>query len=211
MTMGDDPTGQGFDYEEIEAAVLETARGRWFLREYAGRNRSADTNLLLEAIGRIQGLLTLAGPAAPPMPAPAAAAVERKPGDIRDRLEMVQEAAWALRSSGARPSLCDDLDAHAAEALLLCDRQDAAVAGLRTAMRNLLPAGQDGARPAPAGGVGDGGRPALGTPARPAEAPAAGRPSSGPAGNPWRDEAARPLTLAEVDGWDLRDKLRFFT
>src|SRR3954453_19931195 len=42
------------DYDAIEAAVMETARGRWFLGEFARRNRTADTNLLLEAIGRLE-------------------------------------------------------------------------------------------------------------------------------------------------------------
>ncbi|MGI9481903.1 MAG: hypothetical protein ACR2OR_06055 [Hyphomicrobiales bacterium] len=47
------------DYEAIEAAVMETARGRWFLKEYAHRNRTADTNMLLNAIGRIEDALAL--------------------------------------------------------------------------------------------------------------------------------------------------------
>jgi hypothetical protein len=42
------------DYEAIEAAVMETARGRWFLAEYARRNRHADTGVLLEAIARLE-------------------------------------------------------------------------------------------------------------------------------------------------------------
>lgn len=42
------------DFEEIEAAVMETARGRWFLAEYARRNRSADTEMLLEAIRKLE-------------------------------------------------------------------------------------------------------------------------------------------------------------
>jgi hypothetical protein len=42
------------DYEVIEAAVMETERGRWFLREFARRNRTADTQMLLEAIGRLE-------------------------------------------------------------------------------------------------------------------------------------------------------------
>jgi hypothetical protein len=45
------------DYEAIEAAVLDTARGRWFLAEFARRNRSADTTLLLAAIERLETLL----------------------------------------------------------------------------------------------------------------------------------------------------------
>src|ERR1043165_5166520 len=42
------------DYEAIEAAVMETARGRWFLAEYARRNRHADTTMLLKALDRIE-------------------------------------------------------------------------------------------------------------------------------------------------------------
>lgn len=38
------------DYETIEAAVMETARGRWFLQEYARRNRNADTQAVLSAL-----------------------------------------------------------------------------------------------------------------------------------------------------------------
>jgi chemotaxis regulatin CheY-phosphate phosphatase CheZ len=42
------------DYEAIESAVMETERGRWFLSEYTRRNRNADTQVLLDAIGRLE-------------------------------------------------------------------------------------------------------------------------------------------------------------
>jgi chemotaxis regulatin CheY-phosphate phosphatase CheZ len=42
------------DYSAIEAAVMETARGRWFLGEYARRNRTADTDALLGAMSRLE-------------------------------------------------------------------------------------------------------------------------------------------------------------
>lgn len=45
------------DYEAIEAAVMETEKGRWFLAEYARRNRSADTDVVLAAVGRLEKLL----------------------------------------------------------------------------------------------------------------------------------------------------------
>lgn len=45
------------DYSAIEAAVLETARGRWFLAEYARRNRNADTTMLIAALDRIEAAL----------------------------------------------------------------------------------------------------------------------------------------------------------
>lgn len=46
------------DYETIEAAVMETARGRWFLSEFARRNRTADTEMLLDAIRKLQTAVT---------------------------------------------------------------------------------------------------------------------------------------------------------
>jgi chemotaxis regulatin CheY-phosphate phosphatase CheZ len=45
------------DYEAIEGAVMETARGRWFLAEYARRNRNADTSMLLKALDRIESAM----------------------------------------------------------------------------------------------------------------------------------------------------------
>ena len=45
------------DYDMIESAVMETTRGRWFLAEYARRNRHADTTMLLGAIERLQASL----------------------------------------------------------------------------------------------------------------------------------------------------------
>jgi chemotaxis protein CheZ len=45
------------DYEAIEGAVMETARGRWFLAEYARRNRNADTTMLLKALDRIEATI----------------------------------------------------------------------------------------------------------------------------------------------------------
>jgi chemotaxis regulatin CheY-phosphate phosphatase CheZ len=46
------------EYEAIEAAVMETARGRWFLSEFTRRNRNADTEVLLDAIGRLEHAVT---------------------------------------------------------------------------------------------------------------------------------------------------------
>jgi chemotaxis regulatin CheY-phosphate phosphatase CheZ len=46
------------DYASIEAAVMETDRGRWFLAEFARRNRHAETEGLLESLGRIERAVT---------------------------------------------------------------------------------------------------------------------------------------------------------
>jgi hypothetical protein len=42
------------DYDAICEAFMETSRGRWFLTEYARRNRNADTRMVLEAIERLE-------------------------------------------------------------------------------------------------------------------------------------------------------------
>ena len=42
------------DFEAIEAAVMETPRGRWFLAEFAKRNRVAETRVLLDAVARLE-------------------------------------------------------------------------------------------------------------------------------------------------------------
>ncbi len=41
-------------YAALEALLRASPRGRWFLAEFARRNRAAETDMLLEAIGRIE-------------------------------------------------------------------------------------------------------------------------------------------------------------
>src|SRR5712671_19915 len=42
------------DYAAISEAFMETSRGRWFLTEFAKRNRNADTRMVLDAVARIE-------------------------------------------------------------------------------------------------------------------------------------------------------------
>lgn len=76
------------EYDAIEAAVKETARGRWFLEEFAQRNRHADTKLVLDAIQRLQRSVLGAEPA----PAPAIQAPE-----IRADLNEIERTAEQTR------------------------------------------------------------------------------------------------------------------
>jgi chemotaxis protein CheZ len=48
------PATADTDYDAICAAVTATARGRWFLDEYAKRNRHSDTTQVLTAIARME-------------------------------------------------------------------------------------------------------------------------------------------------------------
>jgi hypothetical protein len=53
------------DYDAISAAFMETSRGRWFLSEYAKRNRNADTSMVLDAVARIEANIAAQKEAAP--------------------------------------------------------------------------------------------------------------------------------------------------
>src|SRR3954468_9179471 len=53
------------DYDAIFAAVMETARGRWFLGEFAKRNRNADSELVLAALDRVEAVWRQRGHASP--------------------------------------------------------------------------------------------------------------------------------------------------
>ncbi|MGH1589754.1 hypothetical protein ACRBEV_17125 [Methylobacterium phyllosphaerae] len=46
------------EYEAIEATIGASERGRWFLAEYARRNRGAETEVLLGAIARLERSVT---------------------------------------------------------------------------------------------------------------------------------------------------------
>jgi hypothetical protein len=121
------------DYEAISEAFMETSRGRWFLGEYAKRNRNADTRMVLDAVARIEESL-----AAQRQPAPesglaealaairraleearAAAsaaldslALEENLAPARKAARVIREIAWRLREIGADGRICDLIDSQ---------------------------------------------------------------------------------------------------
>lgn len=113
------------DYSMIEQAVMETARGRWFLLEYARRQRAAETQRLADAVDRLEAMLARAPqptPAAPPVAPQAAppAPEQAEPASVaRDEgadalAERLSELAWRLREDGADPTLCAELEREVA-------------------------------------------------------------------------------------------------
>ena len=119
------------EYARMHDTLMETARGRWFLDEYARRNRNADTTMVLEAVARIERVV-----AAEPMPAVPEAPDIRD--DIRDVLQraradldaratsdaedsltparraarIIREIAYQMRACGNDPRICNILDAQ---------------------------------------------------------------------------------------------------
>ncbi|WP_020177924.1 hypothetical protein [Methylopila sp. M107] len=95
------------DYDAIADAVQETERGRWFLTEFARRNRAADTAVVLRALDGLERRIALQEKAPPP-----AAAL------IRQALDCARLARAAPADEAA--ALFDDLErvlSLAAEAL----------------------------------------------------------------------------------------------
>ena len=124
------------DYEAIREAFVETARGRWFLDEYAKRNRNSDTRMVLDAVARIEQ--TIAAQKQPPPPLvvdrlPQAlisirGAVERAQetgfaaftglrleenlAPIRKGSRIIKEISWRWREIGADGRICDLIDSQ---------------------------------------------------------------------------------------------------
>ena len=134
------------DYEAIREAFMETARGRWFLDEYARRNRNADTRMVLDAVSRIEE--TLAAQRQPPPPPPedkraellaaiesavdeaeqtASAALdglglEESLVPIRKAARIIKEISWRWREIGADGRICDLLDSQVGAIEAGCER-----------------------------------------------------------------------------------------
>src|SRR5450759_597875 len=120
------------DYDAISAAFMETSRGRWFLGEYAKRNRNADTRMVLDAVARIED--SIAAQRQPPpdsglaealaairnavdaAQAAAIAAVESVPEEslapIRKGARVIREISWRWREIGADARICDLIDSQ---------------------------------------------------------------------------------------------------
>jgi len=92
------------DYERIEAAVMETARGRWFLLEYARRQRADETGRVLAALDRLEnGIAQMRG-------------VSPAPDETGLRLRLLELVA-AFRQRGVDERLCREMEALVEEAL----------------------------------------------------------------------------------------------
>lgn len=124
------------DYDAIHEAFMETSRGRWFLSEYAKRNRNADTRMVIEAVERIEASLASqkqaqAEPEATPevdlWPELAKAFTktrieiaqrlmckrnEQAFEAIRSSVETIRSVSWALRERGFDARICDMFDAQ---------------------------------------------------------------------------------------------------
>ncbi|WP_374940877.1 hypothetical protein [Bradyrhizobium sp. SRS-191] len=137
------------DYEAIRDAFMETSRGRWFLGEYAKRNRNADTSMVLDAVARIEHALasqrqqqqeleqadSQALPealatirAAVEVAALAAAsavdnmALEQNLAPVRKGTRIIKEISWRWREIGADSRICDLIDSQVTSIEAACEQ-----------------------------------------------------------------------------------------
>lgn len=193
------PPPQGMsetDYETIEAAVTETVRGRWFLGEFARRNRTAELRQLLDAMGRIEAVVSVAQPALPPSD-PSIRLLMQRVKEIAAHLERVSDE---MREGGVDPYFPEAID-----------QQARAVAGmLRSPGRETLPPRAGAAhaleRREPTA------LPAQASPVPPVAPPRAkSRGDEGSAPIQEESASARPGFLAEIDALPLAEKLALFS
>lgn len=120
-------------FEEVLEAVLETARGRWFLAEFARRNRVADTHKIIAELQQMHSAVTDAR----------AEILHRELAHMSDAVEAVR-----IRISQSQPPGAP----HAIDSLAQRHELDAIVGALRdiegrvkslNAVRGLVPGGED--------------------------------------------------------------------
>jgi hypothetical protein len=135
------------DYAAISEAFMETSRGRWFLGEYAKRNRNADTSMVLDAVARIEQTLAAQSLAAQQLAAAAAAnsaLQEAKLAEAKLAEARLAEVLAAIRGAvgSAQISAIEALDALALEQKLAPVRKGARV--IREIAWRLREIGNDG-------------------------------------------------------------------
>jgi hypothetical protein len=97
-------TFDGLDYLEIEQAVMETSRGRWFLTEFARRHKAADTAELLDAIRRLEGQIqTMSAEASN-------SSVSQKLDGLEGLAELDEQPAADSDDDAGQPEIADKLD-----------------------------------------------------------------------------------------------------
>jgi hypothetical protein len=110
------------DYDAIEAAVMETARGRWFLLEYDRRRRAAETTQLLDAVTRLERAVgTSSQPLLEAPPKPAALPGPVAPVQACGVGERLQDIAWNMRERGFDDATCGAIEEQARVVLGLAE------------------------------------------------------------------------------------------
>lgn len=92
-----DQSARDIEFEAIEHAITQSPRGRWFLNEFARRNRTADTDRLVDAIEHLYKAALGARPPAETKTAAAPAPQIDEPATSNINLDVIRRALADMR------------------------------------------------------------------------------------------------------------------
>ena len=95
------------DYEAIEAAVMETVRGRWFLAEFARRSRVDEMRQMLDAMTRLEQVV------AEQRTAPADPSIRLLVQRLKDVAQQLEGLVADMRAQGYDEALCARIESQA--------------------------------------------------------------------------------------------------
>jgi hypothetical protein len=170
------------DYDAIEAAVVETVRGRWFLAEYARRSRVDELRQMLDGLAKLEH--TVREQQVPNDPS-IRLLVQR----LRDVSQTLEILAGKMRDDGIGEHYCRDVETQAR-----------AVGGLLRGAPVLKAA-------SPAHDV----KPSLSRPPEPLPAPVAAIPQPPAAPTPPAVPRGEPGALTRLDRLSTSEKVALFS
>jgi len=94
------------DYEAIEAAVVETVRGRWFLAEYARRSHLDEVRQMLDGLARLEQTVR-------DQHLPADPSIRLIVQRLRDVSQTLEGLVADMRADGVDEHYCRDIEAQA--------------------------------------------------------------------------------------------------
>ncbi|MHB8885898.1 MAG: hypothetical protein ACYC5H_12635 [Methylovirgula sp.] len=196
------------DYEAIEAAVMETVRGRWFLAEFARRSRVDEMRQMLDAVARLEQVVV------EQRSAPADPSIRLLVQRLKDVAQQLNGLVADMRLQGYDETLCARIEAQARSVggVLRLNAPNSALPASGEPFRAAPPraqlndpqsreslAEQTAAPPLP-----------LSAPPQPSPAPTPVSSAAPPVADQQTGAAARLAGLARLDALPLAEKLALF-
>ena len=95
------------DYETIEAAVMETVRGRWFMAEFARRGRVDEMRQMLDAFARLEQVVR------EQQAAPADPSIRLLVQRLKEVAQSLDRMAAEMRGQGLAEGFCAAIETQA--------------------------------------------------------------------------------------------------
>lgn len=116
------------NFEKLEEAVMSTPRGRWFLREFAKRNRVADTKSVLEQLSEFQSAI---------LDSQSDVRIEVLQTELREMANSITETRADIASLQSDEAAGDHIEAAAGELDAVVDATENATSSILAAAEEL--------------------------------------------------------------------------